>query len=309
MSQSDSPAHTDTPFPSPALPKHQYICKNGVIIPRDEASIAIDDRGFRFGDGVFETILVRDGVPYLWAQHINRLHAGLDALMIGHNVSYIDSLRDDITALINKNFDDRNEKNCILRITISRGAGSVGYMPQKDIKPTVIIETTDAPSRDDLPDEIILHLSDYHRPPPECYPTEYKLNQGVSSTLARMQAKAEGCFDALQLSTKGKVAECSSYNIFWMCGKTLYTPDLRTGCLDGVMRSRVIEQSPYKTKLCHFSLKHLLGADAVIATNCAHLVIPIHGLQGAKTKWDHSNKLADKMLMMIEQDIANNISD
>ena len=283
---------------------------NGKFLPRSQASIPIDDRGFRFGDGVFETIHIRDGKPYLWSQHERRLHEGLLALQISLDVT--DNLSETCTELLQKN----NVDNGILRIAISRGSGSKGYLPTAN-EPTIIIETmplADYPYRfsdgdpqniDDANKPLIsLCLSSYTRPPKSCYPVGCKTMQGLSSTLAKMEAEEQDCFDSLQLSSDGLVSECSSANIFWLQGKTFYTPHSSTGCLGGTIRQRLIEQIPYPVKAVRLSLKKLLKADAVIITNSAYLIMPVHTLKDYKTNWNGSEKLAYKCLTLIEQDMV-----
>lgn len=59
-----------------------YTCINGRFLPENEAMLPVTDRGFRFGDGVFETIRIENGAPYQWALHLQRLKAGVSALRI-----------------------------------------------------------------------------------------------------------------------------------------------------------------------------------------------------------------------------------
>ena len=60
----------------------RITCLNGMFLPADEARIPVTDRGFRFGDGVFETIRLEAGRLYQWPLHLSRMLAGLAALRI-----------------------------------------------------------------------------------------------------------------------------------------------------------------------------------------------------------------------------------
>ena len=64
------------------MSEKSITCINGQFMPAGQATINVADRGFRFGDGVFETIRLVEGVPYQWEAHLARLNAGLAALRI-----------------------------------------------------------------------------------------------------------------------------------------------------------------------------------------------------------------------------------
>lgn len=280
-----------------------YTAVNGRYVPRAEAVISVEDRGFRFGDGVFETVYVRDTVPYLWDRHCRRLREGLEACGIRFEN---DTLRETAFGLIERN---RLEEG-LLRITVTRGIGSRGYLPFPDLgghAPTVIIETllyTPPPLEELETLEVTLGISGYEKISPRTLPTRYKTMQGMNSILARIEAERKGHYDALLLSREGVVSECSASNIFWCIGKTLYTPSLESGCLAGIMRERLLEISEYPVRQDRYKLRHLLKADAVILTNSAFLIIPVTGLAGYGTSWHRSRKLAKLYRMLIEKDIA-----
>lgn len=282
--------------------EHVYL--NGQYVTRDQALVPVEDRGLRFGDGVFETIYVRDGVMYLWDRHLRRLLEGLDALQIRFENS---NLKEAALGLLLRN----KIEECLLRITVTRGIGSRGYLPYPDLMghdPTVIIETIaySPPPLEELDRlELTLTISSYEKTSPKSLPTRYKLMQGMNSILARIEAERQGAFDALMLSREGMVSETSAANIFWCIGKTLFTPSLDSGCLAGTMRERIMELSEYRVSQDKFKLRHLLKADAVFLCNSAFLVLPVARLAGYSTTWIASHKLAKIYRMLIEKDILN----
>jgi len=280
-----------------------YISINNTLLAEKDATIPISDRGLRFGDGVFETILVRYGKPYLWTGHMHRLEEGLEALSIKADIS---ELKQQSAALIKKN----KITDGILRIMVTRGSGSRGYlpMPKDGDTPTIIIEANPLPQMN-FREHIELYISSWRKPSPLSMPTEHKLMQGVNSTLAKLEARENDCMEALMLSEKGHVAECSSYNIFWMRGKTIYTPCTSTGCLAGVTRDKLLRLTPYRFKAGRYGLKALLKADAVVMTSSLALAVPVHGIKGHKVKWTESDKLAQLCNMAFEQDIENSLND
>ena len=164
------------------------IYLNGQFLSAEQALIPVADRGFRFGDGVFETIRVYAGVAYQLEWHLERLQRGLTAIKIMCGVR---------RAVCNQLIEKNNLQNGFLRIAISRGVGSQGYLPKADIKPTIVIETLPL---GDVPESASLYLSQFRKTSPSSLPTNYKLAQGMNSTLARMEAQERGCFEALQLT-------------------------------------------------------------------------------------------------------------
>jgi aminodeoxychorismate lyase len=267
---------------------------NNRLMPSDEVRVSIEDRGFRFGDGLFETIAVYGGVPYLWPYHMQRLTTGLDALHIAYDTT---SLLAPALSLLHAN----TVENGMLRIAISRGVGSRGYLPMQGIAPTVVMETLERPERPKEP--ITLWLSQYEKTSPRALPTHCKLAQGLNSTLARMEATEHGCYEALQLNANGHVAEASSANLFWLNGGVLYTPALSTGALAGVTRRRILELSHYKAHEGEYPLEVLQGASAVIATNTSYGVAAVASLHPQEMRWE-SGALAAALMRLRDADIA-----
>ncbi len=279
------------------------VLLNHRLIPRQEAFVPIGDRGLMFGDGVFETILVRDGFPYLFHRHMQRLMRGLEVLQIGLEV---DELERDIYSLIHAN----EITDGIVRLTVTRGEGSKGYLPYPEMKgtqPTVIGEVRTLPAPP--PEEVILSISRLRKPPASALPNDVKHLQGLNSTLARMEAERAEVYDSILLDVRGYIAECSSHNIFWSRGRTLYTPHLGTGCLAGVMRQRLMDISGFAIRQGYYTLGDLAKADGVLLTNSVSLVTPVHGIKDFDMVWKNSDKLAKIYMMSLEQDIATDVAE
>lgn len=233
----------------------------------DRAAVALADRGFRFGDGVFETIRLIHGVPYLWGLHMARLTQGLQALQIIPPEIHWPEFA---AAVIQKN--KANEG--FLRIAVSRGVGSRGYLPHPPGMPaTWAIEYLPPLALPEAP--FNLWLSAYAKIPPQCLPTQHKLAQGISSTLAALQAQQNGCDDALQLTVDGMISETSSANLFWIDQNVCYTPGLETGCLAGTTRDAVFRLCPLEIRVVSRPLSALAAVQAVFITNSRLGVFPV----------------------------------
>ncbi len=270
-----------------------YSMLAGTLVRSDRAAIAIADRGFRFGDGVFETIRIEKGVPYQWDLHIDRLRNGLAAIEISLDVDWEACVK----RIIRKN----SFKRGFLRIAVSRGVGSKGYLPYPKAMPaTWVLEL--------LPDMAAPHaparlwLSQWARIPKQCLPSNYKLAQGLNNTLALLEAQKHGCDEALQLTTDGHLCEAAGANVFWITGDTLYTPPLTSGCLNGTTRDAIIRLSPVAVRTDLLGLPALQEAQAVFLSNSRVGIWPVASLSPIERKYQPHHRLIKQLSGLLRAD-------
>lgn len=209
---------------------------NGQFVPEEKAVVSVFDRGFLYGDGLFEAFRVCNGKPFLWEQHMRRLQQGIKLLKMP--VPYTpDQLRQRAVELIKQNA----MPNGILRLTISRGVGPRGYSPKGADQPSVVISLHPVPAMDpEHPPQWHLITSSVRLPANDPL-TQSKTCNKLSQVLARSEADAHGVNEALLLTTHGEVAEASSSNLFWIENGTVCTPPLAGTILPGVTRAMVLE--------------------------------------------------------------------
>lgn len=238
-------------------------CLNGAFVMAEEAHINVADRGFRFGDGVFESIRLEAGIPYQWELHMARLHAGLTALRITPPATDWQHVT---LELIQRN----HAKTGSLRIAVSRGVGSIGYLPAAGITPTWVIEYLPPTTPSTEPHKLC--VSSISRPPLSALPVHFKLAHGISSTMALMEAQEQGCTETIMLTTDGKLCEAASANLFWVINQKIYTPHLSTGCLDGTTRAALLRLTPIEETISDLGSLH--SADAIFLTNARRGIVP-----------------------------------
>ena len=206
----------------------------------DNSVINLDD-GYFFSTGVFETILVKN-TPVFLSAHIERLNKSIKLLNIKQTIDKLDVLNFIV---------ENNIKNCVLKIVVS----------EKNI-----IATTR---------KIIYNDKDYN--------TGFKLKLSsvirnstsllsyIKSTsyseniIERSKAKELGYDEVLFLNEAGFISECSMSNIFWVKKDIIYTPDIKSGLLNGIIRQWIIEN--YNITQEKFDLKNILNADEIFITN------------------------------------------
>jgi len=278
-----------------------YCIVGGQLLKEESASIPIDDRGFRYGDSVFETIAVHAGVPYQYDLHITRLTAGLQALKI---IFDTDRLKSQCQKLLKENSIQQG----ILRIQVSRGVGSTGYLPNpKDPRAGAnhVIQTTPMPTTPQQPislcQPISLWMSSYQKISSASLPVQHKLGQGLNSVLARMEAAEYKCAEGLLCNQQQELCEASSGNLFWFKNGILYTPSLACGVLDGSTRHAVIRLSPYPVEEIRTQIETLRTAEAVFITNVVWKTLPIGFLRPEDWSWN-SQPVAEQFHQLIQSD-------
>jgi aminodeoxychorismate lyase len=209
---------------------------NGKLVPAAQAVVSVNDRGFLYGDGVFETIRVTHGTPFRWVQHWERLQRGADFLKIRLPANATD-LRAFAAELIHRN----QMPEAVLRLTVSRGVGPRGYSPKSADHPTVLM-TLHAVSPLDLKAPPRWHLiTSSHRVTASDPLLPFKTCNKLRQVLARAEADAAGADEALLLNTEGHLAEASAANLFWISDNVVCTPALSCGLLPGITRQVVRE--------------------------------------------------------------------
>jgi branched-chain amino acid aminotransferase len=213
-----------------------FVFLNGKFVPEEKAVVSIFDRGFLYGDGLFESIRIFHGQPFRWREHFERLQAGADFLKIKLPFS-ANQLRANADKLIARN----RMPDSLLRLAVSRGVGPVGYLPKGAGKPTLAMSLRAVPQVDfDKPASWKLVTSSI-RIAANHPLVRFKTSDKLVQVVARAEADAAGADEALLLNTDGCVAEGTSSNVFWIKRGVIFTPPLTAGILPGVTRAVVFE--------------------------------------------------------------------
>jgi aminodeoxychorismate lyase len=209
---------------------------NGNFLPEAQAVVPVNDRGFMYGDGLFETLRVRNGRPFRLAQHLERMMRGADFLKIKCPFTPAE-LQDFAGQLIGKN----QMPEAVLRVTLTRGPGERGYTSQAGSRPTVVMTLHTAPPMDvGNPVQWKLITSSYRIPAGDSL-SSFKTANKLVHVMARMEAVEKGADEALLINTNGEVAETASGNLFWVYQDNICTVPTGCGVLPGITRAVVLE--------------------------------------------------------------------
>jgi branched-chain amino acid aminotransferase len=213
------------------------VWMDGRIIPAAGAVIPVDDRSFLYGDGLFESLPWDSGRVFRWRQHWDRLACG--ARFLGIRIPWDeDRVRDGIRAIT----DGLGTPQATVRIHLSRGSGPRGYSPRGADAPRLIVTVHPAPAMPagGWPALRLKTCTTFAVAAGDPLSAHKSANK-LLNVLARAEAEASGCDEALLVNTHGMVTESSSGNVFWWESEGLHTPCLSAGALPGVTRGAIID--------------------------------------------------------------------
>jgi branched-chain amino acid aminotransferase len=247
---------------------------NGRYFDESQPALAVNDRSFRYGDGLFETVRVTNGIPFLWEKHMARLARGAE---------FLKTPAPDVVEIAEATRHLLAQNDCpegMVRIHLSRGEGGRGYSMKESGTPTLVITTHkglhSAPAFLRLITSNVRVLSGDPV-------NQHKTANRLGNIRARQEAEAAGVDEALILNGRGNIAGASAANVFRILGNELLTPSLSDGALAGTTREFIMEtavemglrvaEGPLMTEELH-------RADVVFLTSAGLLAVPVATLDG-----------------------------
>lgn len=239
------------------------IFLNNQFLPANKANIAINDRGFLLGDGLFETMRIYNGNPLFLTEHWERLQQSAKILDISLHLSKTE-IKKIILELLEHN--RLSGLDAVVRITLTRGSGERGLSFTKKVKPTLMV-TTFIFQPINIPCKLVVSKI----PRNEFSPlSNIKSLNYLDNILANQYAVKMNADDALMLNTAGNVASTTSANIFMIKNNTIFTPKISDGILPGIMRAHIIKKCAdlnFEVFEKTFNLDHLKTANEIFISN------------------------------------------
>jgi aminodeoxychorismate lyase len=241
--------------------KPHFVLLNNNFIDSKTATINIDNRGFLFGDGLFETCRFHQQRIINFDLHWDRLKMGANYLKISLPSKNI--LKKSAENLIIKN----QTLDGLVKIHISRNTQSNGYLPVDLTKNDILIQTKNFPPR---PQDDNLIICDYN---PPIY--NFKTLNSIPYILAKIFAHENNAIDSIMLDSEQNICETSSANIFWIKNNKIFTPNLDCSIINGTIRQSILAIKDLNISEGKYQISHLENADEVFITNCNLLIFPI----------------------------------
>ncbi len=219
-----------------------YLLYNGTIHNTNTWTGGEQARSAHYGDGVFETMVAKEGKILHLDAHFRRLQAALAALYIEAPQGFSpDWLQAQLNTLLGS-AQPQDFPWLRIKVLCWRAIGGLYTPTQKGMEYLVFAKTLETRANKDK--EKVLIYRDYrlHQSPVSAFKTIGSLPY----VLAGIYKQAQAAADALLLDTQGHLAEAIASNIFWVKEGQLYTPSLATGCKAGIMRDFIIAWAKQK---------------------------------------------------------------
>jgi branched-chain amino acid aminotransferase len=254
---------------------------NDRLVPAADATISALDRGFVYGDGLFETVRTYAGEPFGLAQHLRRLARSARVFRIPFDGSlqyWLPRVRRVLRA------NDLTTSDAAVRLTVSRGAGPFGIVPPKTLRPTTMMLATPVDPR--VPDAQRRGVRVCFFPFRLVTATlpSHKTLHYMPAVLGKMIARRRGAWEAVYLGADDTVLEGTTSNVFAVERGRLITPPLR-GILPGVTRHTVTtlaKRAGVPVVERRLTRRELLRADEVLLTASTIEVLPVIRVEGAR---------------------------
>ena len=261
-------------------PSSDWINYNGEFYRAQSPVLTVSNRGFRYGDGLFETMLVQDGHIRLGDYHFDRLWAGMRMLGLEPPPDVTaESLRLQIADLCIKN---RHAALARVRLTVFRGEGTL-FEGLSDL-PNYVIESALF-----TPGQVAfngpgLRIGVYPDGRKACDRlANLKSGNFLLYAQAARYARERGWDDCLVLNSHERVADGCIANLFYIREGVVYTPPLTEGCVAGVMRRWLLDRMPgwgYAVREAPVSPGDLGDADEIFLTNAVRTIRWVGDLAG-----------------------------
>lgn len=243
--------------------------------------MSVFDRGFLYGDGVFEGIRAYRGRVFRLDQHVDRLFRGAKAILLEPPVA-----AEELKGIIREGVRRGGSGDCYIRVVVSRGQGDLGLDPRNCHTPStlvVIVDTIALYPKEAYEEGLDIISCVTRRNMPTALNPNIKSLNYLNNILAKIEVGQAGAHEGLMLNHMGYVAEATGDNVFICRDGEVMTPPAHTGILEGVTRQVVMELAaemglPLRQEM--LTLYDIYCADECFLTGTAAEIVPVARVDG-----------------------------
>lgn len=272
-------------------PKKTYPSKvflNGAILDADKAQISVFDRGFIFGDGIYE-VMARIGGRFFYGDaHLKRLKTCLQKIDIAFDV---DALASEIPALLEAS--GLADEDCMLYIQVTRGVAPRQHSYPEDIRPTAMMYAWPKT----LPDRVLEGVSVVTREDFRWSRCDIKMTSLLGNVMANQYAMEQECYETVFIRN-GRITEASHCNVFFVREGVVYTHPADEFILDGITRQVVLElckRLGIEVRLEGVPASEIHTMDEAFLTGTSTQVTPIRTIDGISLYEDQMGMVTRKL--------------
>ena len=277
-----------------------FAIMNGKLINRSEAKVDIEDRGYQFGDGVYEVIRVYNGKMFTVKEHLERFVKSSDSIGISFP-STLEQLKSLLEELINKN----KLQLGIIYMQLTRGVAPRNHaFPSEEVTPTLTAYTKEiARPVGNMKNGVKTILTEDIR----WLRCDIKSLNLLGNLLAKQKATEEGGYEAIQHRAEN-ITEGSSSNIFIVKNGVVITHESDNLILKGITKDVILKvcfENNIPVEERAFTLEELAGADEVFLSSTVSEVMPIVQIRDKKVTEGLPGSITRKLQKLFEQEIEN----
>jgi branched-chain amino acid aminotransferase len=248
---------------------------NGLFTPLKNAKVSILDRGFCYGDGLFETMRAYKGKVFRAKQHLERLFRSMPLIYIDLPMTL-----NEVELVLQETLDRNKFKNSIIRLTVTRGINEPSFQIDPEASPTIVIHARPHKS---LPKSIyhnginIILMSMQASFLPGVNHSIKTCNY-LSNILVRKKSQLKGCMEGVIVDPILGVTEGATSNLFIVKDGILKTPAVNNSVLEGVTRQVVLEiamNHKIPVEKGFLDAEDIFTADEVFITNSGIDIVPV----------------------------------
>lgn len=275
---------------------------DGKLVPEDDATVSVLDRGFMYGDAAFETLRVYGGVPFEWDAHRDRLQYTAETL------GFADAVPADLRERVDETLAANDIEEAYCKVSVSRGVQPGTLDPQPQVDPTVVVIVKPLPrgGRDGDPvwdGPATVQTVRTRQVPSEAVPADIKSHNYLNGILGRLELRrsagdGDPADECVLRDTDGNIAEGATSNLFFVTENGLRTPSAELDLLAGVTRDIVIElarDEGFPVETGAYSLDALRNADEAFLTNSTWEIRPIGTVDGIDVGAGPMTKLLQRL--------------
>lgn len=253
---------------------HRYLLHNGKVKEATEASLFPGQLGLLSGWGVFTTLRVADGALFAWERHWARMSRDAQLLNVEMPREPV-QVEQDLLRLVELN----QAPNCTMRLVVVRNSGGLWEGPASGRASDAIALTADSKR---WGKSVRLGIQPHARHAASDF-TRAKVLSWAHNLRWAERAQEQGFDEVILLNEFGRVAECTSANVFAVFGQEVATPPLSEGCLPGITREVLLEAgrlTGVQMAERELTVDELYGADEVFITSTTRGILPVTEIAG-----------------------------
>jgi len=269
---------------------------NGDLLSIENLNISLNNRGFKYGDSIFETIKIQNNKVIFWEDHYFRLMSSMRMLRMKIPLQFtLEFLEQEIIRTVKAN---DLEKGARVRLNVFRKDGGFYTPLSNSINYTIEVAAIKTATKNKYSIDVFKDFYNFSG-----LLSTVKTNNRMVNTLASIYAKENDLDNCVLVNERKGVVEVANGNIFILKGNTIKTPAIEEGCIKGIVRKKIIDiiskNEEYTIEETSISPFEIQKADEVFITNAIIGVQPVTNYKKKTFSIDFGTKIA-KSLKVLE---------